>query len=91
MASEGGFLGGRGLRLGDLERPVRRVIFTTYAVLLGIALAIALRDSMGGEPYLVDPGIALPKVVAWVAAAGCCVGVIFLVSGAARARTRWRY
>ena len=87
-----GWMGGRRIELAELDTSVRRVIFATYAVLLGLALATALHQLFEANgTYLVMPGIAVPKAVAWAAAPGAALAVIFLFAGAAHARTRWKY
>ena len=85
-------LGDRGIDPLGLETPIRRVIFTTYAVLLGLALATALRDGMAiAGVYIAQPGVEIPKGVAWISAFGAALSVALMLAGAAHARTRWRY
>jgi hypothetical protein len=86
------WIGERGIDLAELDGSVRRVIFTTYAVLLGLALATALRGFFGTSgSYLAQPGVLIPKAVAWVAGAGAAMAMTLLFAGAAHARTRWKY
>lgn len=46
-----GFLEKRWLRLDKLDTPVRRVIFTTFTVLVALALAILVRKDIAGPSY----------------------------------------
>ncbi len=86
------FLGDRALDLVGLDSSVRRVIAAAYAVLLGLALATGLRGFLAsGGGYIAQPGILLPKAIAWIAAGGTFVAVTFLLSGFAHAKTAWRY
>jgi hypothetical protein len=86
-----GLLGGRGIDPARLDPPVRRVLFTTYAVLLGVALGIAFRDRFSLPVVVAEPGIALPLAVVLLAGALEALAVALLLAGAAHARSRWRY
>jgi hypothetical protein len=88
---EHGFLKGRALDFFRLDAPVRRIVLTTGVVLLGVALACALRENFPGPVANLPDGFIVPLVVILVAAATITFGLTLLIAGAAHARTRWRY
>jgi hypothetical protein len=84
-------LGERGLDLAQLETPMRRVIFTTYAVLIGLALSVALREQFQSPAVVADPGIPFPIVVVVIAAFVTVLALSLVVAGTAHVRSWWRY
>ena len=86
-----GFFGERWLRFADLDAPIRRIVFTTFAVFVGVALAIGTSKYIGG-PVL--PTFALfhfPRNIFLGGVVMASVAIAMLLAGAAHLRTRWRY
>ena len=87
------FLDGRALDLSNLDKPVARVVFTTYAILIGLILGIAFHEQLGspqplnnwGFPFAFRPG----AIIATALVAGTAFSLLF--AGLAKARTGWRY
>jgi hypothetical protein len=85
------FLGERAIDLHGLETPVRRVIFTTLAVILGFAVATATRPFIHGTPYIAGPGIPIAPLVAWISCFGASLSFFLIIAGGGRIQSRWRY
>src|SRR3974390_2573997 len=86
------YLGDRAIDPASLEKAVRRVVFTTYAVLVGFAIATGFQAYLrGAGNYMAQPGILLPKPSVWLAGGGLAISAVFILAGAAHAKSRWRY
>ena len=89
--SEKGFLKGRALDLFRLDPPVRRIVFTTGLVLLAVAVGCAVREDFPGPVVQLRDDYVLPIAVMLIAGATTTFAVTLIVTGAAHARSRWRY
>lgn len=89
--SQGGFLRERRLRLGELEGPVRRIILTTYVVLLALAVGVSIRERLPGHEVLVVGVVYTQSTIVVISGFLAAFAFATLLAGAAHARTRWRY
>ncbi len=79
------------LRVGKLDAPIRRIVGTTYAVLLALALSVALRAQLGGPLVEAEPGVKFPLSVAVLSGFCTGAGVALIFAAGAAARGAWRY
>ena len=89
--SDHDIFGERRLRVSDLSPAVRRVIFTTYAILLALAVAAAVRERFAGHDVQTFVGYNLQSNVLLVGGALSTMAVALFLAGAGHARTKWRY
>ena len=89
--AEQGFLGERRLKLSELGGPVRRVIFTTYVVLVGIAVGVVVREQLPGFQIITFAGYPTQSTIVFITGLTAGLAIAMLLAGAAHARTRWRY
>ena len=89
--SEHEFLGGRWLRVRELDAPVRNIVFTTFAVFLAVALATALGSRIGGPPLDTFALFHFPQNIFIGGVVVVVAGASLLLAGAAHLKTRWRY
>lgn len=85
------FFGERLLRPSELGGPVQRIVFTTYAALIGLALALAFQTQLSGPAVPTYVGYVFRLGIFWVGAIALTFAVIPLLGGVTHARTRWRY
>jgi hypothetical protein len=86
-----GILGERRLRLAEMDTPVRRIIFATYAVLAAQAIGVIIREYIAGPILPAFIGTVFPRNILLIGVAASCMAVVMIVAGAAHARTGWRY
>jgi hypothetical protein len=77
--------------IASMDTSLRRVLATLYALLIGFAIAAALRTILPGPNLMAQPGILIPFTVVLICGLGLSLSLAMLLAGTAAARTPWRF